>query len=205
MSAASRAERTAGTSAAPCVARARSERPSTTGSARPAIPVREAAARAPPAGSLSSTRIASPWSSAFSWSGVPLATIRPRSTIASCAGQPVGLLEVVGGQQDRQPVLAGQPPDLGPELGSRLLGRARWSARRGTGRSADGPGPSPRRACGACRPSRSRRGDRPPRSSPNRSNSSSTRRRSAAPSRPWIRASRTRFSRPVASGSTATR
>ncbi len=71
-------------------------------------------------GASSSMCTASPRSSLFSSSGVPCATILPWSTIASAARQPVGLLEVVRGEQDREPLLAGEALDLGPHVGARL-------------------------------------------------------------------------------------
>ena len=84
----------------------------------------------------------------------PSATTRPRSTIASRSASSVGLLEVVGGQQDRQPLLACEAPDLLPHVAARPPGRARWWARRGTAPAGGGRGRWPRRGGAACRPSR---------------------------------------------------
>ena len=78
----------------------------------------------------SCSTIVSPSSSALSSSGVPSTTTRPLSTMAS-RGQPVGLLQVVGGEQDGQSSSRARRAISCPQLGARLAGRDRWSARRG--------------------------------------------------------------------------
>ena len=76
-------------------------------------------------GSMRLTRSESPCSAAFSSAGVPWTTARPSSTRRISCGEPVGLFEVVRGQDDGERLLAGQPADLRPHRGARLGVEAR--------------------------------------------------------------------------------
>ena len=75
--------------------------------------------------------------SAFRDSGVPSATILPVVDDPDPVGQHVGLLEVLGGEEDGHAVVARQPRDLGPQVGAAGGVEARWSARRGTARAGE--------------------------------------------------------------------
>ena len=77
-------------------------------------------------------------------------------------GQHVGLLEVLGGEEDGHAVLLRQALDLLPQRRAALAGRGRWWARPGTGSAGRAPAPAPGRAAASCRPSSRRRGGRPP-------------------------------------------
>ena len=70
--------------------------------------------------SASSTWIVSPRRSLLSCSGRALDHDPAAVDDRELRGEPVGLLEVVGGEQDRHPLLGGEPLDLPPHLGSRL-------------------------------------------------------------------------------------
>ena len=85
-------------------------------------------------------------------------------------GELVGLLEVLGGQEDGRPLVgsASRPPPRSP-CGS--PGRGRSSARRGTAPAARGPAPRRGRAGAASRRSRSRPGGRRRSRRPTRSSS----------------------------------
>ena len=54
----------------------------------------------------------------FSSSGVPSATSLPSVDDADPVGELVGLLEVLGGEEDRHAELVVQPPDLLPDPGA---------------------------------------------------------------------------------------
>ena len=84
----------------------------------------------------------SPATCRLSSSAVPSATIWPWSMIARRSREGVGLLEVVGGQEDRGPELA-QVADLVPHARAGLRVEARSSARRGRGRAGRWTMPSP--------------------------------------------------------------
>ena len=117
-------------------------------------------------------------------------------------GEPVGLLEVLGGEDDRRPG-PHQLRDRCPHRRCGWWGRGPWWARRGRSPAARRPGSSPGRAGGACPRSNSspagpspRRG-RTARSAPVRAGGRP--RRPRCISLPIM----TRFSRPVCSSSTA--
>ena len=108
-----------GIACAPFGTRARDDRPSTFTSV-PMPPTIRSASATRPFCSASSTLTDSPRRSRFSSSGVPSTTTLPRLTIATPLGEPVGLLEVVRREQDREVLLRGQPLDLHPHRGARL-------------------------------------------------------------------------------------
>ena len=117
---------------------------------------------------------------AFSSAGVPAATVRPSAQHDDLVGEPVGLLEVLGGEHERGAV-GDQALDRAPHLGPAARGRARSSARRGRRPAAARPGRPRGRAGGACRRSRCRPGGR----RRGRSRSGRAARRRARPRRPW--------------------
>ena len=122
--------------------------------ARPAT--RSSAARpAGPSPSASSTWIVSPCSSLLSASGVPRGDDPPAVDDRELRGEPVGLLEVVGREQDRHALLAREPLDLGPHLRARLGVEPRGGLVEEQHLRAGGSAPSRRRAAAACRRSRS--------------------------------------------------
>ena len=91
-------------------------------------------------------------------------------------GEPVGLVEVLRGEQHggaRRP----RAPRSSPRAGAGCAGRARWWARRGTAPAGARPARRRGRGGGACRRSRSSRGGRRPRSASKRSSSSPARSR----------------------------
>ena len=112
-----------GTAAAPSSARALSRRPSTSTSCTPAQRAEgadEQGTAGSPTASRSSRWTASPRSSPLSASGRALDDDPAAVDDGDALGEPVGLFEVVGGEQDRQPLLAGEPGDLVPHRGARL-------------------------------------------------------------------------------------
>ena len=111
----------------------------------------------------------------------------------------VGLLEVLGGQQDGRP----RPPASRARPTARCgrAGPARWSARRGTAPRAGRRASRPGRGGGACRRSRSSRGARRRRRGELLQQLVGARPRRAAP-RWWSSPIITRFSRPVSRPST---
>ena len=94
-------------------------------------------------------------------------------------GEAVGLLEVLGGEEDGHALVVREPLDLLPERASGSAGRARWWARRGRGSAGDARAPGRGRGAASCRPSSRRRGDPPPR--PARRARSARRRGGGAP------------------------
>ena len=117
-------------------------------------------------------------------------------------GQSVGLLEVLGGEEDRH-AFARPGARRCPRALRGCAGRGRSSARRGRGAAAARPCPSPGRAAAASRPSRSRRAGRRRRRGRRRRAARRCGRRAARPGRRRSRAIRSRFSRPVSTSSTA--
>ena len=78
-------------------------------------------------------------------------------------GEPVGLLEVLGGQEDGHPLLDREPLRPPPRASCGSAGRGRSSARRGRGSGGCGRGPARGRGDASCRPSSRRPCDPPPR------------------------------------------
>ena len=89
-------------------------------------------------------------------------------------GEPVGLVEVLRRQQHGRAV-ADELLDRRPTGRAASAGRGRWSARPGTAPAGARRAPPPGPAGAACRPSRSWRRGRPPRSRSKRSSSSCAR------------------------------
>ena len=87
----------------------------------------------------------------LSSAGVSSARIRPWSMIADPVAELVGLLHVVGGEQDRLPARRGARRGS-PTARCGSAGRGRPSARRGTARPAGASPPAPPSAAAPCRP-----------------------------------------------------
>ena len=85
-------------------------------------------------GARRSTSIRSPPMRALSSAGEPAATTRPWSSTTIVVGEPVGLLEVLGGEQ-RPSCRRGRARAAAPTARCGSAGRGRSSARRGTGRA----------------------------------------------------------------------
>ena len=108
-----------GIACAPFGTRARSTWPSSfTSLPMPATIFSASATR--PFVSESSTLTDSPWRFRFSSSGVPSTTIFPLRDDRDALGEPVGLLEVVRREEDRQALGLGEPLDLDPHRRARL-------------------------------------------------------------------------------------
>ena len=117
-------------------------------------------------------------------------------------GELVGLLQVLGGEEDRDAAGDELADDL-PHACGGCAGRGRWSARRGRSAAGRRPASSPGRAGAACRRSRSRPACRAASARSKRSSSSAARRRPSARPR-WCRSAiSSRFSAPVSRLSTA--
>ena len=102
----------------------------------------------------------------FSSAAVPSARTRAVVDHHDPVRQEVGLLEVLGGEQDGGAV-GHQPADGVPEVAAARPGRGRSSARRGTARAGGGRGRPPGRGAAACRRSRCGPGGPPASESPN--------------------------------------
>ena len=111
-------------------------------------------------------------------------------------GQAVGLLEVLGGEQDGR-ALGRRACRARPTARCGRAGRGRWSARRGTAPRGGPPAWRPGRGGAACRRSRSWPGGRPASARSNCSSSSSARARATPRPRWWSSPIMARFSRPV--------
>ena len=145
---------------------------------------------------------ASPRRARFSASGAPSTTTLPCDDDRDALGEPVGLLEVVRREQDRQLLARSRAARARPTSPRAPRGRGRSSARRGRGPAAGGRGPSRRRGAASARRSRCGRARRPsPRARTARA-ARGARRSSSAPRIPCRRPWRTRFSSPVAARST---
>ena len=119
-------------------------------------------------------------------------------------GELVGLLEVLGRQQQRGAVGLELADEL-PDVHARAAGRARSSARPGTAPAGARPGWPRRPAAAACRPSRSWSGRSAARPRSKRSRISAAAARASALPRWYRRPTISRFSRPVRFSSTAAR
>ncbi len=117
-------------------------------------------------------------------------------------GELVGLLQVLGGEEDGGALLV-QLLDLLPDRLAADRVEARWSARPGTAPRARAPAPRPGPGGAACRPSRCRRGGRRPGSARPGGAASRRARRPRSRGSPCSVACRWISSRPVISGSSA--
>ena len=117
--------------------------------------------RAPPGARASATRRSTTSSPRRSFSSVdgPLGDDAAAVDDRDPVGEAVGLLEVLGGEEDRRPVRDGAPRRP-PRARCATPGRGRSSARRGTGPPAGRRATRRGRGGGACRPSRCARDGR---------------------------------------------
>ena len=122
--------------------------------ARRRRPRERASAASTRLGSSSVTSSRSPPTWSLSSSEVPSRDHDPVVDHRDPVGEPIGLVEVLGGQQHGG-ARGDAVLDRLPQARSGCGGRARWSARRGTAPAAGPPAPRRGRVGGACRPSRS--------------------------------------------------
>ncbi len=139
-------------------------------SAAPGRPAAISAARGTSAGSCRVTVRRSPARSAFSCRAVPSAMIAALVDDDDAFGHRVGLVQVVGGQEQGRAVVGAQPAGCGTRSRRGWRGRGRWRVRPGTAGAGGSSGrarcpgggagrPTGSRACGRTgRPSRPRRG-----------------------------------------------
>ncbi len=143
------------------------------------------------------TRSASAIEPSSSWSrmcGLPIARLErvrralgddpPAVDDADVVGELVGLLQVLGGEEDGRAVVV-ERAHLLPDRLAADRDRGPWSARRGRGRGARGRGRPRGRAGAACRPSSHPPGGPPPRRGRPARAASSARRRPSAVGIPW--------------------